>query len=145
MENLASVTRAGAVPTLLSLLTGTDSPVEHHVVATLNNLANDAGARTEIREGGGVEIVAPLAAAMAPSWLKTQALEMLQRMGVEGTEGALSNKPMSRPGAESSSLAGGRRGSVAHGNMSARPVMKFHGQAGASARAGAASRQASAR
>ena len=62
-------------------------------MATLNNLASNAAARTAITEASGIEIIQPLMLVMpsnvnshgggSHSWLRMQAIEFLQQLGVK--------------------------------------------------------------
>ena len=135
-QNRATVTQSGAIPMLLTLLSSAED-VQHYAVATLNNLAHTEAARDLIREGNGIDLMMPIASNMTQSWLKTQANEMLQLMGVDMGEsgpGGLSKLNMAGVGAEANDQATGRGTATASrrapppGLGSARPNVKFNGQ-----------------
>ena len=96
-QNLASVTRMGAVPFLINLLRAHgrgDVSHDHlgYAVATLNNLAQDLSARKAITDASGADVMMPLMAGMANTWLKIQAVEFLQSLGVAvGPESSLAS------------------------------------------------------
>ena len=130
--NLASLTRAGAVPLLVKMMaqsaTGELSH-EHlgYAMATLNNLAQDASARSAVTDVSGVDIMIPIMADMPNihgqdfSWLKMQAFEFLQKMGVDTSSGHV--KLAHQPG-------GGKKGDKTGRQAgSTKPQMKVHASA----------------
>jgi len=128
VQNIATVTRAGTVPLLINMMSasarGEVSP-EHlgYAVATLNNLAHDVTARTAIVDGSGVEIMMPLMkedGVMQHPWLKIQACEFLQQLGVDADAGPVKlNLDPLAPAA-----GGQKKGARQQG--SARPQFKVH-------------------
>jgi hypothetical protein len=76
-----AVVKAGAVLPLIELLTS-NPKAQGYAAAALCNLANEADARNELIEQGGVD---PLTAIShgPESWLRTQAVGILQRLNIE--------------------------------------------------------------
>jgi hypothetical protein len=132
-QNLATITRAGAVPLLIDMLSsnsrGEVGP-EHlgYAVATLNNMAIDPAARAAISEAKGAEVMVTHTANMQNNpWLLTQANEFLQKLGVNPLSAAPAKLNMEPLAAH----AEDRRKSVvgkpsARLGTSARPQFKVH-------------------
>ena len=111
-QNIKTVTTAGAIPTLIKLIS---PPVEStgHAVATLSNLGQDGTARQVMLEEGAIDILMTLIHG-PQTWMKAQAVEVLSKLGVHVADDAKTHNEL--PQAEKGRRAAG----------SSRPSMTFN-------------------
>jgi len=79
-----AVLRAGAVPLLIKLL-GAEQKVQGYAAAALNNLAHDAEARTQLVDGGVVQPATSISEG-PETWLRSQAVGLLQQLKIEAPQ-----------------------------------------------------------
>ena len=117
-HNLQAVTQAGAIPMLVRLISRS-SDTQGYAVAALNNLSLLESARSAMLEQ---EVVPQLRSLISgpQTWMKGQAVETLQNLGVDVEHGPAKLNVETAVAAQ----AGKRNSSAAVD--SARPMMKFH-------------------
>jgi hypothetical protein len=133
-RNIKAVTSAGGLPTLVRMVAARDEALGY-AVATLKNLSQDVQAQKVMQEEGVVDFLKPLIQG-PESWIKTQAIAVLQNLGVDFTaheSGA--PKAANEPPADAQGRSAQQNIKSSTARLS--PQMKFHGQkanAGAGAR-----------
>lgn len=79
-----AVLRAGAVPLLIKLLSA-EQRIQGYAAAALNNLAHDAEARTQLVDGGVVQPATSISEG-PETWLRSQAVGILQQLKIEAPQ-----------------------------------------------------------
>ena len=124
-RNIKAVTSAGGLPTLVRMVAARGETLGY-AVATLKNLSQDVQAQKVMQEEGVVDFLKPLIQG-PESWIKTQAIAVLQNLGVDFTaheSGA--PKAANEPLADAQGRSAQQNVKTSSARLS--PQMKFHAQ-----------------